>query len=77
MATADELRAARVHFEEPAQEPESGLFARDWPDARGVFANDTRDYFVWLNQVIACPPETPATPSSSVHLLLGGLGTRS
>eukprot|EP01052_Picozoa_sp_SAG31_P061836 SAG31_NODE_20885_length_563_cov_0.887931_2_plen_62_part_01 len=25
-------------------------YHQDWPDARGVYCNDEKDFFVWINE---------------------------
>merc|ERR1711998_202595 len=50
-AKEEELRKAGNLF----QEPDSTLLlssgcGRHWPDARGIFANEARNFFVWINE---------------------------
>jgi creatine kinase len=47
----DDMKTTHMLFFEP-DSPElivSG-YHRDWPDARGVFCNDSKDFFVWVNE---------------------------
>ena len=46
-----DMQLSHMLFFEPAT-PDlivSG-YHRDWPDARGLFCNDAKDFFVWINQ---------------------------
>jgi creatine kinase len=46
-----ELREAHFLFQEPDSPRllSSGM-GRNWPDARGIFANDEKNFFVWVNE---------------------------
>jgi len=49
---ADTLSSEKLLFEEPdSLVMISSGFARCWPEARGVFTNETRNLAVWLNEV--------------------------
>eukprot|EP01041_Mallomonas_annulata_P005882 gene5882-11879_t len=47
-----ELNDMRMLFHKPAIESRSWVagIARDWPDARGVYVNDSKDIGVWINE---------------------------
>merc|ERR1719281_1749673 len=51
MAEEDKMREEHFLFQEPSS---TALLAsgtgRSWPDARGVFVNDTKDFMVWCNE---------------------------
>ena len=45
------LRSSNLLFTEPKTPALiAGGYHRDWPDARGMFANDEQDFIVWVNE---------------------------
>ena len=47
----EELRSAGNLFQEPDSTLLlSGGMGRHWPDARGIFHNDDKNLFVWVNE---------------------------
>lgn len=50
-ADQEELINAHLMFDKPVSPllTSSGM-ARDWPDARGIYHNDARNFIVWVNE---------------------------
>ena len=47
----DALRSANLLFMEPTTPALiAGGYHREWPDARGMFSNDEKDFNVWVNE---------------------------
>jgi creatine kinase len=45
------MRQRCILFGEPATPAlVAGGYHRDWPDARGIFCNDSQDFVVWVNE---------------------------
>ena len=47
----EQLIADHLLFDKPVSPLlTSAGMARDWPDARGIFHNDAKDFLVWINE---------------------------